>query len=52
MGFWVERVSKHIVMTNGVDIITNPRNDPVNAFTMGGIAKAVGLTVDEFRDLL
>ena len=52
VGFWVERVSKHIVMTNGVDIITIPRNDPVNAFTMGGIAKAAGLTVDEFRDLL
>ena len=51
-GFWVERESKHIVMTNGVDIITIPRNDPVNAFTMGGIAEDAGLTVEEFRKLL
>ena len=51
-GFWVEREGKHIVMTNGVVIITIPRNDPVNAFTMGGIAEDAGLTVEEFRRLL
>ena len=51
-GFWIERQSKHIVMTNGMRIITIPRHDPVNAITMGHIARDAGLTVDEFRALL
>ena len=29
-----------------------PRNDPINAITMGGIAKQSGMTVAEFRRLL
>jgi len=51
-GFWIERQSKHIVMTNGMRIITIPRHDPLNAITMGNIARDAGLTVDEFRALL
>lgn len=51
-GFWIARQGKHITMTNGTRIITIPRNDPVNAFTMGGIVVDAGLTVDEFRKLL
>ena len=39
-------------MTNGVRILTIPRHNPVNAFTMGGIFRDAGLTVDEFRALL
>jgi hypothetical protein len=39
-------------MTNGMRIITIPRHDPVNAITMGHIARDAGLTVDEFRELL
>jgi hypothetical protein len=31
---------------------TIPRNNPVNAFTMGGIVKDAGLTVEEFKKLL
>ena len=34
-GFRVVRESKHIVMSNGQRILTIPRANPVNAFTMG-----------------
>lgn len=51
-GFRVARQGKHIVMTNGSRILTIPRNNPVNAFTMGGIVRDAGLTVEEFRRLL
>jgi hypothetical protein len=50
--FWVARQGKHIVMTNGERIITIPRANPVDAFTMGGIIKDAGLTLDEFKKLL
>ncbi len=39
-------------MTDGVRIITIPRHNPINAFTMGGIAKDAGLSEEEFRNLL
>lgn len=51
-GFHVVRQSKHIVMTDGVRILTIPRHNPVNAYTMGGIVRDAGLTVEEFRALL
>ncbi len=51
-GFWVARQSKHITMTNGERIITIPRADPVDAFTMAGIVKDAGLSVEEFKKLL
>lgn len=51
-GFRVARQGKHIVMTNGQKILTIPRHDPVNAFTMGGIVRDAGLTEDQFRRLL
>ena len=51
-GFWIARQGKHIVMTDGVRIVTVPRNTPVNAFTMGGIARDAGLTIENFRKLL
>lgn len=43
---------KHIVMSDGTRFLTIPRNNPINAFTMGGIVKDAGLTVDEFKKLL
>jgi predicted RNA binding protein YcfA (HicA-like mRNA interferase family) len=52
VGFRVVRQGKHIVMTDGVRIITVPRHNPVNAFTMGGIVRDAGLSEDEFRELL
>ena len=51
-GFKVVRQGKHIVMSNGVRIVTIPRQNPVNAITMGGIARDAGLTVEEFKNLL
>lgn len=51
-GFRVVRESKHIVMSNGQRILTIPRANPVNAFTMGGIVRDAGFTIDEFRKLL
>ncbi len=51
-GFGVVRQGKHIVMTDGVRILTIPRHNPVNALTMGGIVRDAGLTIDEFRKLL
>jgi len=51
-GFWIARQGKHITMTNGQRIITIPRANPVNAFTMNGIVKDAGLTIKEFKKLL
>lgn len=51
-GFGVVRQGKHIVMTDGIRILTIPRHNPVNAFTMGGLVRDAGLTVEEFKKLL
>ena len=51
-GFGVVRQGKHIVMTDGVRILTIPRANSINAFTMGGIIRDAGLTISEFRKLL
>ena len=51
-GFRVARQGKHIVLTDGQHIVTVPRNNPVNAFTMGRIVQDAGLTEAEFRKLL
>ncbi|MGA3262764.1 MAG: type II toxin-antitoxin system HicA family toxin [Terracidiphilus sp.] len=52
VGFRVLRQGVHIVMTDGVRILTIPRHNPVNAFTMGGIVRDAGLSLQEFRKLL
>ena len=51
-GFRVVREGKHISRTDGRRIITIPRANPVNAYTMGGIIKDAGLTVQQFKELL
>jgi predicted RNA binding protein YcfA (HicA-like mRNA interferase family) len=51
-GFRIIRQGKHIVMSDGTRIVTIPRHNPVNALTMGGIARDAGLTVEEFKKLL
>jgi HicA toxin of bacterial toxin-antitoxin, len=50
--FLIAREGKHIVMTHGIRIVTIPRHDPVDAYTMGGIVRDAGLTPQRFRDLL
>jgi predicted RNA binding protein YcfA (HicA-like mRNA interferase family) len=51
-GFRIARQGRHVVMTDGRRILTIPRHNPVNAYTMGGIVRDAGLTVEQFRDLL
>ena len=51
-GFRVVRQGKHVVMSNGRRILTIPRGNPVNAFTMAGIVRDAGLTEEEFKALL
>jgi predicted RNA binding protein YcfA (HicA-like mRNA interferase family) len=50
--FYIVRQGKHIVMSNGTRILTIPRHNPVNAFTMAGIVKDAGLTIEDFKKLL
>ena len=51
-GFRIAREGKHVVMTDGQRILTVPRNNPINAFTMGGIVRDAGLTIEDFKKLL
>ena len=51
-GFGVLRQGKHVVMKKGDMLITIPRHDPVNRWTLAGIIKDAGLTVDEFKKLI
>jgi len=48
-GYWILRQGKHIVMTNGMNKLIIPRNNPINAITMGGIVRDAGMTIDQFR---
>ena len=52
VGFRILRQGKHIVMSDGVRILPIPRHNPVNAFTMGGIVRDAGLSIEEFKKLL
>ena len=52
-GFRIVREGrKHVVLSDGSRFLTIPRNDPINAFTMGGIVTDSGLGIDEFKKLL
>ena len=51
-GFQVIRQGKHISMSNGDRVIVIPRGNPVNAYTMAGIVRDAGLTIEEFKQLL
>jgi predicted RNA binding protein YcfA (HicA-like mRNA interferase family) len=48
-GFRILREGRHVVMTNDRAVITLPRHNPVNRWTLAGIIKEAGMTVDEFR---
>jgi hypothetical protein len=39
-------------MTDGTRILTIPRHNPVNAFTMGGIVRDAGMSLEKFLELL
>lgn len=51
-GFRIVRQGKHIVMSDGIRFLTIPRNNPVNAYTMAGIVRDAGLTIEKFKELL
>ena len=51
-GFWIARQGKHITMTNGERIITIPRANPINSYTMTGIVKDAGFSIEEFKKFL
>jgi len=51
-GFRVLRQGKHITMTDGERILTIPRANPINAYTMAGIIKDSGLSINEFKHLI
>jgi predicted RNA binding protein YcfA (HicA-like mRNA interferase family) len=51
-GFEIKRQSSHIVMSNGTIRLTIPRHNPINAITMGNIAKDAGYSPQEFKKLL
>jgi len=51
-GFAIARQGKHIIMKRESTILVIPRNNPIQAVTMGAIIKAAGLSVDDFKKLL
>ena len=52
LGYRVARQSGHIVMSNGKVRLIIPRHNPINAITMGAIARDAGLSPEQFRELL
>ena len=52
IGYRVIREGKHVVMSDGVTRLSIPRHNPVNAYTMGAIARDAGLAPEEFKKLL
>lgn len=51
-GFRIIRQGKHIIMSDGNRQVTIPHKNPVNPFTMAGIVRDAGLTVEQFRQFL
>lgn len=51
-GFRIDRQSKHIFMSKGSIHVVVPRNNPVDAYTLGAIVRDAGMSVEAFRELL
>jgi predicted RNA binding protein YcfA (HicA-like mRNA interferase family) len=49
LGYRIIRQGKHVVMSDGVTRLTIPRHNPINALTMGAIARDANLSPQEFR---
>lgn len=52
LGYKIVRQSGHLVMSNGKTRLIIPRHSPINAITMGSIARDAGLSPDQFKALL
>lgn len=48
-GFRVVRQGKHIVMSDGTRILTIPRHNPVNAFTMGVLCAILAFQLSSLK---
>jgi predicted RNA binding protein YcfA (HicA-like mRNA interferase family) len=51
-GFRVVRQGKHVVTSDSVRILTVPRHNPVNAYTMGRIVHLASLSDAAFAKLM
>ena len=52
VGWRVVREGKHTIMGKGTEALPIPRHNPINAITMGAIAKAAGLSPEQFCELI
>lgn len=52
INFRIIKQGKHIGISDGIHHITIPRHNRVNPYTLKGIIKDVGLTDQQFKDLL
>jgi len=52
VGFIVERQGKHVTMPDGKRILTIPRNNPTHAYTMAGVIRDAGLSIEQLKSLL
>ena len=52
LGYRIARQSGHVIMSNGMVRLSIPRHSPINAITMGAIARDAGLTPEQFLRLL
>jgi predicted RNA binding protein YcfA (HicA-like mRNA interferase family) len=51
-GFWIAHEGSHTNMSDGTNLITIPRHDSINAYTMAQIVKGSGMTIAEFKKRL
>ena len=51
-GFRIDRQGKHIFMSKANVHVVVPRNNPVDAYTMGAIVRDAGLSIELFKELL
>jgi predicted RNA binding protein YcfA (HicA-like mRNA interferase family) len=52
IGYRIIRQGRHIILSNGSVRLTIPRQNPINAYTMGAIARDADLTPEQFKKLL
>ena len=52
LGYRIARQSGHVIMSNGKVRLSIPRHSPINAITMGAIARDAGLTPEQFLKFL
>lgn len=52
LGFRIARQGKHVVMTDGTRILVIPRANPINSYTMAGLVRDAGVSIEAFRQAL